>query len=194
VAATKVNDQSATIPIEDLTPRWSVKTQRGERLLTFRADAWNQMRNDLITLTGEKVARQILYRIGMSMAKSANRLEQTRINNGEEYWKVADELFQERGWGHILSHEETIIQGPKTNSYKIVFEDSAFADVSNTQHPPVCDLLRGLLGNWMALQKNRALLSTLESSCKAMGPRHCTFLVELGPVNTISNFAAAFGT
>ena len=72
-------DQSAAIPIEDLAPRWLVKTQRGERLLSFRVDAWNQMRNDLITLTGEKVARQILYRIGMSMAKSANRLEQTRI-------------------------------------------------------------------------------------------------------------------
>lgn len=190
MAATKGKGQSATIPIVDLPPRWIVRNHHGERILTFRADALNQMRNDLITLTGEKVARQILYRIGMSMAKSANR----RINNDEGSWKVLDELFQERGWGHILSHEETIIQGPKTNSYKIVVEDSAFADVSNTQHPPVCDLLRGLLGNWMALEKNRALLATLESSCKAMGPRHCIFIVELGTINTISNFATAFGT
>jgi predicted hydrocarbon binding protein len=180
-----------------LKETWLLRTEEGDRLLAIRTVAFNQIRNDLIVMLGEPVARQILYRVGISIAKSSFRsaMERKKIRNEEDFWRVVNELFQLRGWGRIVSHEETVLEAPSTNLFEIAFEDSAFTDPSSMQaNPPVCDLLRGVLGGYVATFRKRALLSAIESSCKAMGTKNCVFRIQLGPLSVAAEFAKAFGT
>jgi KaiC/GvpD/RAD55 family RecA-like ATPase/predicted hydrocarbon binding protein len=156
-------------------PQWILRNSADQRLIWMRADL-QQIRTDMIKMVGSNFAKQILYRIGASIARSSYELEKSRITCEADLWKVGDELCRARGWGNIRTYDK--IEKKSSLLFRISFHDSPFADgVRDTE--PVCDVVRGLITGWLTIFLNRAVVRSEERCCKAMGAEDCEFLVAL---------------
>jgi len=123
----------------------------------------------------------------MSIGKAAYLTLKDRASNEETFWAAFDAYAQRRGWGYVLSHEKT----GSDFIYTIHIGNSALADGPIMDHPPVCDILRGILGGWLSAFHNRSISNVLEEQCVSLGSSFCAFQVQLAP-DAAAAFANAF--
>lgn len=164
-----------------------LRSNSGFRIVQLRSEALQLVRRNLIGITSEQVARLLLYREGMSIGKSAYVALKGRVSNEETFWATLDAYAQRRGWGYVLSHENN----GSDFSYNIHIGNSALADGSIRGHPPVCDILRGILGGWLSAFHKRSISSVAEEQCVSLGSSFCAFQVHLAP-DVAAVFASAF--
>lgn len=153
---------------------WTLPTNLRDHPIQIRAGSLQQIRHDMMEIMGEKITRVILYRVGVSIGKSSYMAEKNQIINEEAFWAAIADFVQRRGWGSSLNHKKD-----GDLSYRIRLQDSALADGSVINNPPVCDILRGILGGWLAAFHNRPLMSVEEAQCIGWGAEHCVFQVKL---------------
>ena len=174
--------------IEEPNQKGILTGKHGQRLVQIRVEALQLFRRQMTMIIGEKVTRQILYRVGISLGKTAYRTWTDKIADEEAGWKTLNEILQRRGWGYIRSHEKT----SSDLSYSVHVGNSALADGPIKDAPPVCDIVRGLLGGWLSDYYNRPVLSVQENKCMAGGEAYCVFQVSL--VSSVATaFASGFG-
>jgi predicted hydrocarbon binding protein len=154
---------------------WTLRTRLRDRSIQVRAGSLRQIRHDLMEIMGEKITRVILYRVGVSIGKSSYIAEKNKLSNEEDFWAAMADFVQRRGWASSLSHKKT----DGDLSYRIHLQDSALADEVMIDNPPVCDILRGILGGWLASFHNRPVMSVEEVQCIRWGAQHCVFQVKL---------------
>lgn len=153
---------------------WTLQTNLRDRSIDVRAESIQQIRHDMIQIMGEKITRLILYRVGVSIGKSSY-LAEDQISDEAAFWASLADFVQRRGWGNSLSHKQTAAD----LSYRIHLQDSVLADGPIVDNPPVCDILRGILGGWLAAFQNRPLMNVEEVQCRAWGAEKCVFQVKL---------------
>ena len=83
-----------------------LRSNTGKRIVQLRSESLQLIRRDLIGITSEKVARQLLYREGMSIGKAAYMTLKDETSNDETFWATLDAYAQRRGWGHVLSRAD----------------------------------------------------------------------------------------
>jgi predicted hydrocarbon binding protein len=152
-----------------------LRSNSGFRIVQLRSEALQLARRNLIGITSELVTRQLLFREGMSIGKSAYKTLKDNVSNDETFWTTLDAYAQRRGWGYLLSHEKT----GSGFSYNIHIGNSALTDGPIMDHPPVCDILRGILGGWLSSFHNRSIDSVAEEQCASLGSSFCAFQVTL---------------
>ena len=167
--------------------RGILRSSTGYRVVQLRSDALQLARRHLIEITSETVARQLLYREGMSIGKAAYVTLKEKVSSEEVCWSIFDAFIQRRGWGHVLSHEKA----GSDFSYNIHIGNSALTDGPIMDHPPVCDILRGILGSWLSAFHNRSIGSVVEEQCVSLGSSFCVFQVALA-LDVAAAFASAF--
>lgn len=171
----------------DTSKKGILRSNSGFRIVQLRSESLQLTRRNLIGITSEQVARQLLYREGMSIGKAAYMTLKSQVSSEETFWATLDAYAQRRGWGYVLSHEKT----GSDLSYTIHIGNSALADGSIRDHPPVCDILRGVLGGWLSAFHNRSIASVAEEQCVSLGSSFCAFQVQLAPY-VAAAFASAF--
>jgi len=170
----------ASLPLETTNgteQAWIRRTDDGRRLLVLGADLFDAIRRDLGGIFSDTFAANLLYRIGISLGRTSYLAARNRIATEKDFWQVLEEHLKERGFAKLVGHE-TSAEGSKLR-VEVSLHDSVFAE-NVTSRKPLCDVLRGALGEWASLHYGRKLLSSSESACNTSGSEYCIFLVELG--------------
>ncbi len=149
------------------------------RVVHLRAGTLLLARRDMILLTGEKVARQLLFRLGISLGRTSLEGFEGKDAHEEDFWSYIENLFQMNGWGHILDHKNGGSEDKL--SFSITLEDSALAEGGTAEDiAPVCDLFRGILTGQLSRFFDRRILDASESQCLVSGAGCCEFVINLG--------------
>src|SRR3972149_7246616 len=157
-------------------PDWVKRTPRGNRLVYLRTAILNELRRDLSDILSPKVAKEIFYRTGLAVGRTAMTEIRQMAGSEEEFWRVRGEICEARGWGHIARHEKTTHDDGLTVT--VIFQDSAFADgVKATES--VCDILRGAFASGVAIFYGGRVVKSDETQCRATGAPNCIFIIEL---------------
>jgi predicted hydrocarbon binding protein len=162
--------------VTQLDDNGGVLQSDGGRIFIFSAKAFQQYGQDLRALMGKRTANELLYRVGLT----AGRLEYERISvlakSDDDTWGIINEMLQSRGWGRIISHEQTL-KG-KDLIVQVKYGNSPFADDLRSPDP-VCDPLRGLLTGFLESRHGLKSISTTETLCIATGSQFCEFVIDL---------------
>jgi predicted hydrocarbon binding protein len=148
----------------------------GGRIFIFDAKAFQVYSKDLRDLMGQKAANELLYRVGLTTARSEYERISGLAKSEDELWRITNKLLQSRGWGHIISRDK-VTKG-KSLIVKVEYGNSPFAD-GVTSLDPVCDSMRGLLTGFLESLHGLKSISTTETLCTATGSQFCEFIIDL---------------
>lgn len=149
-----------------------------KRIIFSTVEMFQTIVNRLVSLSGKRVAKVILGRLGNELGHIEYAYFKNDIHSADDLEPVFDRLIQDNGWGRCKS----VKYKADHSMFTFAMANCPWCANGCQSTDPICYLLRGVVEGFVEEHTGRNAKSSDEIECHAVGDPYCEIEVSFTKV------------